>query len=804
MKKQLTSYRMFVTVGMIASLSAGCALVVEPRYLRDGPEGGTDSSATVSDSSSTDTIVTELDVATPADTPEESTVTALDGGGQDAIAADAGFADAMMPADPRCTPGAVERCNGVDDNCNGRIDESPADVGARCVTDSGLPGTLNGACACVVAARPEVCGNQLDDDGNGIADDNCDCDVLYSSQMLVQGAGMPIHTQWAAGVLPALRAVNGAPKVVCVVNTVGDVCRAANHFQEDIVIPPDVQIVGGYRVRNDGNVVRDVSDGCRPAFAAAISFAMMSTRSSALVFARVDSPDRVGSYGIEMSSHGNLHDVIVRRTDTNANPMIGIGGNPGPAAQQWLNQVKVFLASPQRNSIGLGFVGGVQALNEVTVDLNVVNGTAVGARFQQSSLTARALRVSQLLGQQAVTGLVIERPTDAVRIQGFEPTAASVIAAFGNGAAVTGVSTLCNDAMVPISMLGLRWSGGTVGAPGGLATGVQNTMCQLLLRPLGATASVVIGAVGQLTTLEAAVGVNCVGGICDLMGAPGAPISIAAARPSAEGPTARVLAAVRALSDATVTLADALVTAGPATAPATTAAVGLAIERGDLYAERIIVKPTFAASSGGQRGIDWGSGRRIELRDSVVSVGTGIGIRINASELRPDTPGAILASSTVHRVPLGAPGAGFMGSVIMLDIVGMRRDRAIFRVENSILAPNAVGAPIPPNFAAVQINAVAPFSRLNYTLFADTSPIAFNNGVALNNQGSIGATLCPSGASMLFFGSANFISPPDFHILPSSPAHSNGSRATVVGRTDIDGQLRPLGVADIGADEIED
>jgi MYXO-CTERM domain-containing protein len=79
--------------------------------------------------------------------------------------------------DPTIHPGAVERCDGVDQNCNG----SPDEVGLTCRAGVGSCGAV-GVYACDVAGAeahcsadlgaptPEAC-NQLDDDCNGAIDD---------------------------------------------------------------------------------------------------------------------------------------------------------------------------------------------------------------------------------------------------------------------------------------------------------------------------------------------------------------------------------------------------------------------------------------------------------------------------------------------------------------------------------------------------------------------------------------------------------------------------------------------------------
>ena len=81
-----------------------------------------------------------------------------------------------------------EICNGLDDNCNGAVDESPSDVGVPCCPTGNLAdctGTVSGtscrvgtaacmsgsiACVGAVVRHAETC-NGLDDDCNGVVDD---------------------------------------------------------------------------------------------------------------------------------------------------------------------------------------------------------------------------------------------------------------------------------------------------------------------------------------------------------------------------------------------------------------------------------------------------------------------------------------------------------------------------------------------------------------------------------------------------------------------------------------------------------
>ncbi len=78
---------------------------------------------------------------------------------------------------------SAEVCDGVDTDCDGQIDEGNPGGGGACQT--GLPGACGtgmltcsgGAVGCgqTVYAAPEICANGVDEDCNGAVDDGCGC-----------------------------------------------------------------------------------------------------------------------------------------------------------------------------------------------------------------------------------------------------------------------------------------------------------------------------------------------------------------------------------------------------------------------------------------------------------------------------------------------------------------------------------------------------------------------------------------------------------------------------------------------------
>jgi hypothetical protein len=141
---------------------------------------------------------------TPCEAPSHATATCAAGGCE--FRCEAGFVDRDgdlgAPTSNGCeaagcepTNGGVEICDGLDNNCNGTLDEGFSDVGRECSVGVGrcaASGILvcgeDGAevvCSAVSGrAQPEICGDSLDNDCDGDVDesDAIDAEDWYADQ----------------------------------------------------------------------------------------------------------------------------------------------------------------------------------------------------------------------------------------------------------------------------------------------------------------------------------------------------------------------------------------------------------------------------------------------------------------------------------------------------------------------------------------------------------------------------------------------------------------------------------------------
>ncbi|MEZ4314093.1 MAG: MopE-related protein [Polyangiaceae bacterium] len=100
---------------------------------------------------------------------------------------------------------SAETCNGEDDDCNGLVDDGNPGGGATCSTGllgvcaTGTMTCTGGQVQCVqdVQPSPEVCGNAIDENCDGVA--SAGTNVLFEETFADNSAGWTLTGQWAIG-----------------------------------------------------------------------------------------------------------------------------------------------------------------------------------------------------------------------------------------------------------------------------------------------------------------------------------------------------------------------------------------------------------------------------------------------------------------------------------------------------------------------------------------------------------------------------------------------------------------------------
>lgn len=818
------SLRFFSLIALL-SLLANCALVVEPTYRRAAPEvpvierdSGVDQDVLpLSDQPS----VMDDDVAMDdvmADVMDDATdgTTLIDGGAF--VDADVVSDQPTPPSFPsRCDPNTREICNGIDDNCNGSVDELPADPTVRCVTDDGRLGTRGNQCVCVPTLTPsEICYNGLDDDGNAMTPDNCSCDAVVSGSPMVS-----ITTDdslQAAIARLMLRPAN--QRVICLVTPLPPMPNAfgcTQNWQYDpaITLPADVQLVGSFYPFAPGSIRRDPVN-CRPTLRGAVVFAPTATRMTSLTGVFVNPVNVNAEFAVDMQGNGNLDDVIVLREAAAASESIGIGSNSLADNVRMMRNVQVSVLRSTQHSTGIIFIGGRLFTSSVGVQVGTTSNAHEARGIHLHRLNAAGLYNTSILairGGTLAMGVHVSEPQGITAIQGMN-SSVPAIANAPRDAKVVGMLLECAGAPASVSAVNYVWTGGTTNTDGGVSVGIESNNCNLVLTgtPGMVPRSSVIGAAQQSPVVFGGQSANnasailCRGGSCQL--------SYAALRAvsSSVGASGVVNATgVRVDDGAQFTLSDVNVEASVIPSTLLTAsieqlAIGIDVVNGGFFGERVKVSPSISRGGGAQqKGVVWRRGSRFVLRESVVIIQDGVGLQIDVGQLSP-TVSAVVASNTFYRVLANTS----LSTLIQLDVQGNPRAGASFRVVNNIFSPLTNVMMINGGVSAMAIRSEtrSVFSLFTHNLIADSPVLAQVNGVAFNDPMTTATALSVVGGTLRTPMSVGFVSPGNFHIVAaplSSEARGNGYLPAVDGRLDFDREARPrpMLAADIGADEVD-
>ncbi|MCS6797873.1 MAG: MopE-related protein [Myxococcota bacterium] len=262
------------------------------------------------------------------DPPDDATVSPGDADGPDAdIATDAATGDAGADAPPAIDGGAIldaapgdvatpdaattdacaaaESCNGLDDDCDGAVDEDfegamlSCGVGICATSVPACVGGVPGSCTPLPADVMETC-NGLDDDCNGSVDDGCIC----SRYVLAGADGSGLRPGDPAGDIQATidaMAGSGARGTICVGATRSGWPSCTATYTGPIRMAEGVSVLGGWRVDRSGGAptwTRDAS--CMPAIEASddvvVDFPDGLTNATRLERVEVRPTGRIGRY----------------------------------------------------------------------------------------------------------------------------------------------------------------------------------------------------------------------------------------------------------------------------------------------------------------------------------------------------------------------------------------------------------------------------------------------------------------------------------------------------------------------------
>ncbi len=768
--------RCLILFAVALTSAAGCSLTVEPRYTRTLP------------------ALTDGAVAPPGDGAADSAtvdagadaVVTLEAGAEDG-GADGGSADGGggEPGQPACVP-TTELCNDRDDNCNGLVDDVATPVPApACITVDGRAGTRTG-CVCTAIRQRELCFNGLDDDGNGAVDEGCECAVYVAPPAVsISGSaigGRPVVGTVEAAVMRLPPPGSAMPRVVCLITplTAGECDPSASPITGDVSIPPDTVVVGGYRFAA-GVATRDPRSNCRTKLINPVRFFANSDERSVLSNVTVEPPGATASaHLVAMLNSGWIVDSTIRVSGVMGRSVFGVHGLGGGAgAFRGIHRVELLLQG-DGDVEGLALFNGRVSLRDVTLALTA-GSDVVGVRAQTAGFTLlNQVVVAALSAPASVTGVVVSDPTDFTGILNFAARTQANRTQRGIGFELSCERSLRS----PVQIVNSQWPG----LDAQEATGVLVRGCRLDLASTVGTA--VYAAKSGTTAATTADGVRCeLGARCDVS-APidrSATVTLMGRAPTATATIEQTTAiAINEASEAQLRG----VNLEPGGASRAVTGLLLAPSGARVSASHLRVQSAVASSDpSASRGVHFAGGTHAELRSSVVRVFSGNAVAVVA---RPFT-GLVLTSNTLLREPDSR-----FASVELLAVQGAQ-EVPNFRFVNNLLSCGGSLGNMGPLLQGLVLDTARPFSRFAYNMVAACTVPLVASGVSVMD---VQAALDPAvmAGRVVIAPSAGF-APNGWALAPGSAALDVGSLVTVTGVPDIEGERRPQGGPDIGADE---
>lgn len=142
-----------------------------------------------------------------------------------------------------------EACNGVDDNCNGMTDEGlgmiSCGIGACQRSAPACTGGRPGTCMPGAPAAAETCGNGMDDNCNGAVDEGCGCVYVAPTGNDTTGTGASSAPYLTIQHAISVAGTGGRPSQVCVAS--GAAAPSTADYNEAVVMRNGIHVYGGYQ-----------------------------------------------------------------------------------------------------------------------------------------------------------------------------------------------------------------------------------------------------------------------------------------------------------------------------------------------------------------------------------------------------------------------------------------------------------------------------------------------------------------------------------------------------------------------------
>lgn len=753
---------------------AGCSLAGEARFYRPSPS---------SDAATVD--VTSDGAVSDGETQDIAST--------DAVVAD-GPRDGQTDADggTTCVRVGPEVCNGFDDDCDGVSDNVPTlamplDCAAPPLAPGGPPrlGVFRG-CACVpVVASPEICGNGLDDNGNGSADEGCACDGIVVPTVLT---GIPRMMLGAlrvfATVDEALAAIPaGSQRTICLLSTGLRDCSMRVEHEYDIRVPANVTIRGGYVPGMVITGTPELRPMCRTQLRGTITFSGSNTN-SVVNNVQVVGPIEDGSSAVSMQSDGWFVDSGIdgRASSLTAN-IAGISAD-GTGQHRVVRNVTVALSGAAEVTGLFATRGRIWAEN-VRFDLLAGRrSTAIDLDHVGPSVL-NAINVATLNGAELTEAVHISEAPSYVAINALTGSA-------GRSNVGRGVTIDCRDGSPSVvQVANPNWSGSL--APDSIGALVRGCHAEFSAsdRPslVASSASADPGAAGSVAVaLRCELGARCV----TLGGAQ----SLAFRALSSGGSVATTHGA--SIVDRASAVAVGTTFDGTGSIASST---GFEMDGRVLFATHSEFIGGRATSIDGSRALQIKQAASAAVTTSVLRAARGVGASIEASGVGE----LVFLSNTVTAIN-DAPNV----SPSQLVIVRGARNPATIRFENNLLACSnlPMTTPIMVSSVGLEIDGTTPFNYFGYNMIGGcAAPVRMADQVLVEPniaQSRVWMALSERDGLLQLPASTLAIDPmTGWRLTASSPAVGKGSPAAHGADVrDFDRALRgPLAPADIGADE---